>query len=407
MTDIDTNNKEIKIDIKKSMMANEEILRSRLKEIRAVIDHPGEKGSAFEMICSNLIRPYLPGRYGVATGFIAWIKENTEDKEQNYKIEVSNQMDIIIYDATYGAPLINVGTCEIFPIECVYATIEVKTRLNHDGLVSFLLASGKVRANNYLYKTIFLPEGDEAFKVKEHLVKQQGVAVRSYLFAFESELSKESIENSKEWKDIEKNQNREYMNISSLFTGSSIQNSDNEGKIGNPDNEKIVEKSRCYVPIWGEKNELVEYDNNALSFFINRILKDLASHSKLENSESIAFSYYANIENNLPDFMPEFKIFEEINSEKKEVEPSVTIISDFKECLKKNNLKSEKYTITSQGHNYSACTTDREIGFGSLASGSNCTFSYQPIKFYNIDSSSDYIDNLKGFYIWSEYFKNK
>ena len=69
----------------------------------------------------SLLRGFLPGEYGLATGFIAYREGET--------VRLTSQLDIVIYDALRSGPLARLATCDVFPIEAVYGYVEVKASL--------------------------------------------------------------------------------------------------------------------------------------------------------------------------------------------------------------------------------------------------------------------------------------
>lgn len=105
------------------MRAEEAVLRARLDAVRAALDHAGEKGRVLESATKALIRSWLPHEYGVGTGFIA----RFDPKKK--AVELSGQLDIIIYDALRCAPLARFDTCEVYPLEAIFGYVEVKTQL--------------------------------------------------------------------------------------------------------------------------------------------------------------------------------------------------------------------------------------------------------------------------------------
>lgn len=82
------------------------------------LPHQGEKGGIRERRVVDLLSKYLPKRYGIGTGHII-----------DSKGGMSNQTDIVIYDAFNGMALPIDNDYSLFPIECVYAAIEVKSKL--------------------------------------------------------------------------------------------------------------------------------------------------------------------------------------------------------------------------------------------------------------------------------------
>jgi len=83
------------------------------------IPHSGEKGGLRERRVADFLLSILPKRYGIGTGHII-------DNEGN----VSKQTDIVIYDALEGIVLPADDYYSLFPCECVYAAIEVKSTLS-------------------------------------------------------------------------------------------------------------------------------------------------------------------------------------------------------------------------------------------------------------------------------------
>jgi hypothetical protein len=96
-------------------------LRVEAKYFSNQIEHNGEKGHLNETHFRAILRRFLPKRFGIATGFIVSTNGG----------QLSPQCDIIIYDAINNAPLYESEAFSVFPIEMVYAVIEVKTNLSN------------------------------------------------------------------------------------------------------------------------------------------------------------------------------------------------------------------------------------------------------------------------------------
>lgn len=106
----------------------EKFLISTSKEIIAVKDRVrflindanwAEEGRYKEMILSEILRSFLPERYGIGTGFVMC---------ENHK--VTTQIDIIIYDKfnpNNNAEILKKGDFVIVDSKCVEAIIEVKS----------------------------------------------------------------------------------------------------------------------------------------------------------------------------------------------------------------------------------------------------------------------------------------
>ena len=99
----------------------ENALTSRLDAIRQTISHAGEKGRSLEGEIIKLLRAFLPDEYGLSTGFIAYHAHNG--------VQLSPQLDVIVYDAIRSGPIARLGTCDVFPLEAAYAYVEVKASI--------------------------------------------------------------------------------------------------------------------------------------------------------------------------------------------------------------------------------------------------------------------------------------
>lgn len=99
----------------------EQLLKARLDAVRAALRHSGEKGRALEHQAASFLRSFLPAEYGISGGFVAY--------HGSHGVKLSKQLDIIIYDAVRGGPLARLETCDVFPVEAVYAYVEVKASL--------------------------------------------------------------------------------------------------------------------------------------------------------------------------------------------------------------------------------------------------------------------------------------
>jgi hypothetical protein len=93
----------------------------------AAFKNSGEKGTFREDGVAKFLREQLPGRYGVVKG------ELIDSSGRR-----SGQVDIIVFDQTRAAPFVRGSKHAqwILPVEAALATIEVKSRLTRDELVS-------------------------------------------------------------------------------------------------------------------------------------------------------------------------------------------------------------------------------------------------------------------------------
>lgn len=87
--------------------------------ISAEINHQGSKGTYREGTLRNFLSEgRIPKRYGIGSGEIVGPIRN-----------VSRQSDLIVYDELDGIALLYDDNTQVFPIECVAGTIEVKSTL--------------------------------------------------------------------------------------------------------------------------------------------------------------------------------------------------------------------------------------------------------------------------------------
>ena len=101
--------------------------------------HSGEFGSYRERIVRNLIKPFLPNRLEIGTGFII-----TADNK------ISTQCDVIIYDKT-NTPILENYEQRFFPIECVVGVIEVKSKITKQEFKEALIKLSKIKdLRNYV-----------------------------------------------------------------------------------------------------------------------------------------------------------------------------------------------------------------------------------------------------------------
>jgi len=105
----------------------------------AAIAHKGVKGRVREILVGDLFRPLLPADLGVGTGQIV-----THDGQN------SSEQDVVIYDRRILPPALFEGGLGIFPVECVLATVEVKTTLTAQELRLAHESATAIRRFTYL-----------------------------------------------------------------------------------------------------------------------------------------------------------------------------------------------------------------------------------------------------------------
>ncbi|PEQ76579.1 DUF6602 domain-containing protein [Bacillus cereus] len=101
-----------------------ELLRGNFEKILSELDlvyrlnHNGEKGKEAEEILKNFLKKYLPKKFEVTTGFV------------HTDMGISNQSDIILYDASNYAPLYSGYANKIIHMNSLRAVIECTMRVN-------------------------------------------------------------------------------------------------------------------------------------------------------------------------------------------------------------------------------------------------------------------------------------
>jgi hypothetical protein len=87
------------------------------------ITHPGTKGDATELCWIIMLNTYLPRRYQATKAFVL-------DADGN----LSEQIDIVVFDRQYSPFLFNQDGARYVPAESVYASLEVKQDLNKENV---------------------------------------------------------------------------------------------------------------------------------------------------------------------------------------------------------------------------------------------------------------------------------
>lgn len=103
------------IDLHDLFLSLQQQLVAKLVTNRRNIKHSGTKGDATELCWLEMLNSYLPQRYHTAKAFVL-----------DSKGQVSDQIDIVIFDRQYSPFLFNQDNALYVPAESVYAAIEVK-----------------------------------------------------------------------------------------------------------------------------------------------------------------------------------------------------------------------------------------------------------------------------------------
>lgn len=147
---------------------------------KSLVKHNAEKGRIVESSLKTALRTILPERYKLGTGFVITATGKS-----------SPQQDIVIYDDLENSPILLEGGVGLFPVECVYAFIEVKSDLDGDGIAQAAKSVAEVRAlaGDKIYV------GYETHEPTPGKPEVRGIAIsnplppRSFVFALRSSMS--------------------------------------------------------------------------------------------------------------------------------------------------------------------------------------------------------------------------
>ena len=108
--------------LKSAFIAEEKVLLAQLEQAKT-ITHDGTLGKVTENLFIKILKKYLPKRYKVTGAII--IDSNGE---------ISDQIDIVIYDNQYTNTLLDQSGNIYIPCEAVYGIFEVKQQVNKKSL---------------------------------------------------------------------------------------------------------------------------------------------------------------------------------------------------------------------------------------------------------------------------------
>lgn len=116
--------------IKKKQISFKDLLNAKQKEMMDIFDkasylnHPGAKGNEIEELWIKWFNNNFPDRYKAEKTFVV-------DCDGN----ISDEIDIVIYDAYYSPIIFNFEKSKFIPSESVYAVFEVKPDLNREKII--------------------------------------------------------------------------------------------------------------------------------------------------------------------------------------------------------------------------------------------------------------------------------
>lgn len=132
------------IDIKDLFASLQTQMQGVLATNSKFIAHPGCEGDSLENAWIELLRKYLPNRYSVDKAMVI-----------DYEGNVSQQIDIVIYDNWFTPFIFNQNGFKYIPAESVYAVFEVKPDIggHSDGKNNIQYAGEKVESVRQLKRT--------------------------------------------------------------------------------------------------------------------------------------------------------------------------------------------------------------------------------------------------------------
>lgn len=104
--------------------------------LTAVLPHAGERGANDEERCRAFLAQVLPRQYSIGSGFV--ISSDTQKLP-------SRQQDVVIFDEFRNSPLHRELSAFVFPVEMVYATVEVKKTLRSKDVTPIVRSIESVR----------------------------------------------------------------------------------------------------------------------------------------------------------------------------------------------------------------------------------------------------------------------
>lgn len=158
-------------------------LRSEVDFINDLFHHQGVKGAGNEGVLRDLLTQFIPKRYGVGTGIVI-------DRDGNQ----SRHCDIVIYDTFLYPSLLSLTSVHLFPVDIVYATIEVKTTLTTKSAKEARENIASVRSLNIVPDTF---NGAETQEGRFSFIEYTPDPPQGYVFAYNS--NAQQCETFKSW----------------------------------------------------------------------------------------------------------------------------------------------------------------------------------------------------------------
>jgi hypothetical protein len=152
-------------------------LQTYVKLARSLVEHNAEKGRIIETVVKSALRAILPARFSIGTGFAITASGKS-----------SSQLDIVIYDGFFNTPMMLEGGIGLFPIECIYGFMEVKTQLSQKDTIEETTQA--IAAVHEFKEKLYAVYGEHEVNPGEKVVGEYDLpdplSPRSFVFAFNS-----------------------------------------------------------------------------------------------------------------------------------------------------------------------------------------------------------------------------
>lgn len=137
-----------KFNLEDAFLCLQREISQELNTNRVHVKHPSSKGDGTEFKWIGTLKNYLPKRYSADKAFVIDSKGN-----------VSEQLDLVIYDRQYSPFFFHRETSLYIPAESVYAVLEIKQNLNKKHLKYAVKKANSVRRLHRTSASIPFVEG--------------------------------------------------------------------------------------------------------------------------------------------------------------------------------------------------------------------------------------------------------
>ena len=160
----------------------QKIFKLQSEILTAVLPHKGERGRNDEERFRDFLQKTLPRRFSVGTGFVVC---------SDPRVPRSGQTDVVIFDELFNSPLHRELAAFVYPVEMVYAAIEVKGLLSSKDLKKSVADIARLRrlaerGRYVLHGSVPVSPAQPTKRVGAMLEVPRQLAPRTYVFAFDA-----------------------------------------------------------------------------------------------------------------------------------------------------------------------------------------------------------------------------